>query len=143
MSIGACLFILVSNADSDSLCMMGPKESVASEEKCLIEGERQTDSGDFTQLGTVDSQLSLQEAKAAELESTIKDCERAASFTQDFAVGATAVAVPTSPISQVAAGSAAVSQGLSNSFSSIAVDASRALETTKQTISTLKDMKPS
>ena len=143
MTIGACLFILFSNADSDSLCMMGPKESVASEEKCLIEGERQSDSGDFTQLGTVESQLSIQETKAAELEFSVKDCERAASFTQNFSIGAAAAAIPTSPISQVASGSAVVSQGLSNSFSASAIDASRALETTKQTIFTLKDMEPS
>ena len=78
MSIGACLFILFSNADSDSLCMMGP------EEKRLIEREQQINSGDYTQLGTVESQLSLQEAKAEELESTAVDASHALETTKDM-----------------------------------------------------------
>ena len=78
MSIGACLFILFSNADSDSLCMMGP------EEKRLIEEEQQINSGDYTQLGTVESQLSLQEAKAEELKSIAVDASRALETTKDM-----------------------------------------------------------
>jgi len=57
MSIGACLFVLFSNADSDSLCMMGP------EEKPLIEREQQINSGDYTQLGTVDASRALETTK--------------------------------------------------------------------------------
>ena len=85
MSIGVFLFILLSNVDPP--CMVGPKEAVAPKTNSLITGERQTDSGDYTQLGTVESQVSLQESTAQELQSTVKDCEKTASFTQDFAVG--------------------------------------------------------
>lgn len=85
MSIGVFLFILLSNVDPP--CMVGPKEAVAPKTNSLITGERQTDSSDYTQLGTVESQVSLQESTAQELQSTVKDCEKTASFTQDFAVG--------------------------------------------------------
>lgn len=143
MSIGACLFILFSNADPGCLCMEGPKETAASKTNSLITGERETDSGDYTQLGTVEEQLSIQKSTSQELQSTMKDCERAASFTRDFAVGAGAMSVPNSPLSSAAMGSSVVAQGLSNSYSSTAVDAGRALEITKDTITSLEGMKPS
>ena len=142
MSIGACLFILLSNAGADSLCMEGPKQSLALADKAVILGKRESDSGDFTKLGTAESQLSMQESKAAELESTMKDCEVAANFSQNSAIGfGAASAISSPPVSQIATGAAVASQGLSNSFSSTALDASRALQTTKQTIDGLKDMK--
>jgi len=88
-------------------------------------------------------QLNFQEKRAEELESKAQECQQAASFTHNFAVGSGLASIPTSPVSKALAGVAIASQELSGSYSSTGADASRALEITKETISALKDMKPS
>ena len=163
MSIAACLFILCSHSTPDSLCMMGLEETTSSEqkslvtgsrnmgveettsleEKSLITGPRKTDSGDHDQLGTVEMQLSHQEKRVEELECKVQECQQAASFSHACAVGSGLASIPTSPVSQGLAVAAIAAEELSTSYSSTGADASKGLELTKETISALKEMKPS
>lgn len=143
MSIGACLFILFSHSNPDALCMMGIEETTSSQQKDLITGARKTDSGDHDQLGTVEMQLDFQEKRAEELECKTQECQKAASFSHGCAVGSVLGSIPTSPVSKGLAVAAIAAEELSSSYASAAVDASKGLEITKETISALKGMKSS
>ena len=146
LALGACLFLLGSQIDTDCLCMpKGPEQTAASETQSILLGDRKTDSSDYTSLGTVESQLSLQMGEAERLEERMLSCEGAASFCDKVTIGSALAAspVPSSPISSVASRVAAVSQGFSQSYASTGTDCERALATTRETIAQLEKTKPS